>query len=135
MDCSSLHVQLSLLFLMLHRCLVSNLERQGIRYKAKGMDRLQHYSLVHRAKWCFFFTGLRRWEDTIVGSVQVHITGVSVGQTLTRNSMKPSVFPACRGRAVGMISWRLSIPSSLIRNEVFVECCKAFDACAMNLNR
>lgn len=49
--------------------------------------------------------------------------------------MKPSVFPPCRGRAVGMINWRLSIPSSLIRSEVFVEFCNAFDAYAMSLNR
>lgn len=49
--------------------------------------------------------------------------------------MKPSVFPPCRGRAVGMINCKLSMPSSLIRNEVFVEFCRAFDACAMYLNR
>lgn len=89
--------------------------------------------LVHSAAWCLLFTGLRQSEDTVLRSVKTLVT--RVGKALTRNSMKPSVFPACRGRAVGMINCRLSMPSSLIRSEVFVEFCKAFAACAIYLNR
>ena len=110
------------------------MESDGVFAYSKGYG-LATTNLVHSEAWRLVFTGLRQLGDTVLRSVKLHVAGVAVGPELTRNSMKPSVFPACRGRAVGMISCKLSMPSSLIRNEVFVEFCRAFDACAIYLNR